>query len=179
MVFLQTLLSFALCLALATAPEARAMQNADSGITSSQQEVTRLVVRKAERRLYLLDRKDQVVRSYAIMLGPNPVGHKMESGDGKTPEGKYIIDARNENSAYQRSLRISYPNETDLRRARKAGVSAGGDIFIHAKPNGKSWMWWKYKEGKDWTEGCIAVSNQDMQEIWNLVGEGTEIVIKP
>ncbi len=155
------------------------MQSADTGAERQQTIVARIVVRKAERRLYLLDAQDNTVRSYAIMLGPNPVGHKMEMGDGRTPEGKYIIDARNENSAYQRSLRISYPDDADRNDARKRGVSPGGDIFIHGKPNGKSWMWWKYKEGKDWTEGCIAVSNQDMHEIWELVGEGTEIVIEP
>lgn len=154
------------------------MQNSDFGLAQPQ-EVAHLVVRKAERRLYLLDDQNNVIRSYTIMLGPNPVGHKRETGDGRTPEGRYIIDARNENSAYQRSLRISYPNQTDISRAKKAGVSPGGDIFIHGKPNGKSWMWWKYKEGKDWTEGCIAVSNDDMQEIWELVNEGTEIVIEP
>jgi murein L,D-transpeptidase YafK len=178
MVFLHALLSLAFCLALAAGPASHAMQNSDSGLAQPQ-DVARLVVRKAERRLYLLDDRDNVMRSYGIMLGPNPVGHKMETGDGRTPEGRYIIDARNENSAYQRSLRISYPNAADKSRAKKAGVSPGGDIFIHGKPNGKSWMWWKYKEGKDWTEGCIAVSNDDMQEIWTLVGEGTEITIEP
>ena len=177
MALAHALLSLALCLVLMAGPETLAMQTADTSV--EQPAVTRILIKKSERRLYLLDQEDRVLRSYAVMLGPNPVGHKMESGDGRTPEGRYIIDARNENSAYQRSLRISYPNDTDKKRAQKAGVSPGGDIFIHGKPNGKSWMWWKYKEGRDWTQGCIAVSNDDMQEIWTLVSDGTEIMIAP
>lgn len=141
--------------------------------------IARVLVKKTERRLYLLDPQGYAVRSYPVMLGPNPAGHKQQEGDGKTPEGKYVIDTRNENSDYTLSLRISYPNDSDKKRARQAGVSPGGDIFIHGKPSGKSWMWWKYKESQNWTQGCIAVSNDAIQDIWNLVSDGTEIIIEP
>jgi murein L,D-transpeptidase YafK len=136
-------------------------------------------VYKSERRMDLLDAKGNPLRSYQVSLGKNPVGHKARAGDGRTPEGKYFIDARNDKSNFFLSLRLSYPSRSDRTRAKKDGVSPGGDIFIHGLPNGKSWMFWKYNKKRDWTNGCIAVDNDEIKEIWNLVADGTPIVIEP
>ncbi|MBI1214851.1 MAG: L,D-transpeptidase family protein [Alphaproteobacteria bacterium] len=141
--------------------------------------VTRVLVHKKDREMLLLDAKGHIVRLYKIALGWSPVGDKHSEGDGRTPEGRYRIDARNVNSKYYKSLRISYPDRADVRSARRRGVSPGGNIFIHGKPNGKSWMWWKYGKGRDWTDGCIAVTDDEINEIWNLVPDGTPIDIKP
>jgi murein L,D-transpeptidase YafK len=131
----------------------------------------RIIVNKARREMMLL-RGHSILRSYRIALGPDPVGHKQQEGDGKTPEGRYLIDWRNPKSRYHLSLRISYPNAADLARAQAAGVPPGGDIMIHGLKDDER------REG-DWTQGCIAVTNEEMDEIWNLVAEGTEIWIEP
>lgn len=141
--------------------------------------VREVVVYKSERRLELRAYDDSIVRNYRIALGFAPEGHKQKMGDGRTPEGRYYIDARNPDSKYHLSLRVSYPAPEDKSRARKAGVNPGGDIFIHGMPNGKEWMTWKYNTKQDWTEGCIAISNRDIREIWNLVPDGTPITIYP
>src|SRR5690606_36772582 len=111
-------------------------------------------VLKGERRMELLDQYGNVVRRYRIALGKNPVGHKEFEGDNRTPEGSYTIDARNPNSDYFLSLRVSYPSKSDRQRAKKNGLKPGGDIFIRGQPNCKSWMWWKYSTKRDWTNGC-------------------------
>ena len=136
-----------------------------------------ILVEKAARKLHLL-RNGQIFKSYDISLGFSPVGHKQKEGDGKTPEGSYIISGRNPHSAYYLSLRISYPNARDRENARKRKVSPGGDIMIHGLPNrlpflGKSHLL------KDWTAGCIAVTNEEIAEIWSLVPDNTPIEIKP
>lgn len=136
-------------------------------------------VYKAERRMDLLDKRGNPIRSYHISLGKTPVGDKKFEGDGKTPEGKYIIDARNERSNFHLSLRISYPNPSDMWRAKKDNAKPGGNIFIHGLPNGKGWKLWKYRKGNDWTDGCIAVYNHEIKEIWHLVQDGTPIIIRP
>jgi murein L,D-transpeptidase YafK len=120
----------------------------------------------------LLLRGESVVRSYRIALGREPFGHKVQEGDGRTPEGSYLIDRRNPRSAYHLSLHISYPNEADRARAAALGIDPGGDIMIHGLSNGER------KEG-DWTRGCIAVTNEEMDEIWELVEDGTPIEINP
>jgi len=120
----------------------------------------------------LLLRGESVLRQYRVALGRNPVGHKDREGDGRTPEGRYVIDRRNPNSRYHLSLRISYPNADDVARARAAGAEPGGDIMIHGLKDGER------REG-DWTLGCIAVTDEEMDEIWGLVAEGTPIVIEP
>lgn len=142
-------------------------------------QAAQIIVYKGERRMDLLDAQGFPIRSYQVSLGKNPVGDKQKMGDNRTPEGAYTIDWRNPNSQYHLSLRISYPNKSDMWRAKRQGVNPGGDIFIHGAPNGKSWQLWKYNKGKDWTNGCIAVSNSEMREIWNLVPDGTPILIKP
>ncbi|ENV64844.1 hypothetical protein F949_00233 [Acinetobacter junii NIPH 182] len=143
--------------------------------------VTTIEVFKQQRQLKL-KHHDQVIRSYPIRLGFNPVGHKQFEGDGKTPEGTYTIDWRNLQSAYYKSLHISYPNANDLAYAKQRQKSAGGDVMIHgtvptpatAFPASATYM-----PRKDWTLGCIAVTNADMDEIWQLVKNGTQIIIHP
>lgn len=142
--------------------------------------VDQVVVYKAKRELHLLH-KDRILKRYQIALGKNTVGHKQQEGDSRTPEGRYVLDWRNPKSKYYLSVHISYPNEADKKRAKELGVSPGGDIFIHGYPNGTSGaMWSRYWFlGKDWTDGCIAVSNKAMDEIWTLVPNGTPIEIFP
>ena len=143
--------------------------------------VTTIEVFKQQRQLKL-KHHDQIIRSYPIRLGFNPMGHKQFEGDGKTPEGTYTIDWRNPQSAYYKSLHISYPNPNDLAYAKQRQKSAGGDVMIHgtvptpatALPASSTYM-----PRKDWTLGCIAVTNADMDEIWQLVKNGTQIIIHP
>ncbi|HUQ49529.1 MAG TPA: L,D-transpeptidase family protein [Terriglobales bacterium] len=132
---------------------------------------------KHERQLHLL-RSGKVIKSYKLALGGAPVGHKEKQGDQKTPEGLYIIDSRNPNSQFHKSLHISYPNAADRARARRLKVHPGGDIFIHGL--GKAFASiGKDHSLKDWTLGCIAVTNEEIEEIWRLVPNGTPIEIKP
>jgi murein L,D-transpeptidase YafK len=135
----------------------------------------KVVVLKSYRKLLLM-KGDEVLKTYIVSLGGNPVGAKIRQGDNKTPEGTYILDRHNANSQYHRSIHISYPNSDDLARARKLGVSPGGELFIHGLPNdfhGDS------EALGDWTEGCIAVTNAEIDEIWRAVPDGTPIEIKP
>jgi murein L,D-transpeptidase YafK len=135
-------------------------------------EVTRIEVRKAERQMTLYS-GDRVLRTYPIALGSNPVGHKRHEGDGRTPEGDYIIDRRNPRSAFHLSLGISYPQRSDKLVAREAGLHPGGDIFIHGQAG-------KHRgRGRDWTEGCIAVTDREIEEIYAMVRVGTPIRILP
>jgi murein L,D-transpeptidase YafK len=139
--------------------------------------VQRVVVNKGRRELLLIAGQS-VLRSYRIALGFDPVGHKLQEGDGRTPEGRYIIDWRNPGSAYHLSLRISYPNEADRQRAAQQGVDPGGEIMIHGLPNGVDSAERGHPE-RDWTRGCIAVSDVEIEEIWNLVEDGTAVEINP
>jgi murein L,D-transpeptidase YafK len=132
--------------------------------------VDRVVVRKAARELLLLS-GESVVRSYRVALGRSPEGHKEREGDGRTPEGRYTIDRRNPKSKYHLSLHISYPNEADTERARAGGVDPGCDIMIHGVKPGID------HPASDWTQGCIAVSDAEMDELWELVADGTPIEI--
>jgi L,D-peptidoglycan transpeptidase YkuD (ErfK/YbiS/YcfS/YnhG family) len=137
----------------------------------------RVLIEKKERRLTLLA-KGEVIKTYKIALGGDPVGPKVMQGDNKTPEGVYTIDSRNNNSEYHLSLHISYPNEIDKKRAKELGVSPGGDIMIHGIKNGLGWVGASHAE-VDWTKGCIAVTDEEMQEIYRLVPNGTVVVIMP
>jgi len=142
--------------------------------------VDRVLVKKGERRLEL-HKDGQVYRTYKISLGDNPRGHKLMEGDERTPEGNYILDWRNPNSSYYKSIHVSYPNALDRSVARSLGVSPGGMIMIHGLPNwlSSSRLAEEYRR-LDWTNGCIAVgSNQEMEEIWRLVRDGTPITILP
>lgn len=135
-------------------------------------EVTRVLVFKERHKMYLLH-NNKVLEQYHIELGFAPVGHKAIEGDGKTPEGEYLIDRRNPNSAFYLSIGISYPNEADRAKALELGELPGGDIFIHGgRRRGDP-------EGADWTAGCISVSNRQMKGIYAMVKDGTRISIYP
>jgi murein L,D-transpeptidase YafK len=137
----------------------------------------RVVVYKARREM-MLYRDGKAIRTYRIALGRTPVGPKRREGDGKTPEGDYVVDGRLARSQFHRALHISYPAAADRERARRAGVSPGGDIMIHGLPNGQGAIGAAHRQS-DWTEGCIAVTNEEIEEIWRLVANGTPIRIEP
>ena len=118
------------------------------------------------------------MRSFRVALGNVPVGAKQRAGDGRTPEGQYWISGRNPRSRYYRSLQISYPSPSDRVAAQRAGRETGGDIMIHGLPRGAGWIG-KHHAGFDWTRGCIAVTNEEIDEIWELVSDGTPIEIRP
>lgn len=141
------------------------------------QTADRVLVVKSARTLYLLN-NNQVIERIPIALGQNPVGAKRERGDMRTPEGHYVLDQRNPKSQFYRSIRISYPNDEDRAAARKRGVSPGGDIMIHGLPNGQGHVGAKHRM-KDWTLGCIAVTNEEMDVIWRMVKDNTPIEIRP
>ncbi|WP_269932138.1 L,D-transpeptidase family protein [Aminobacter sp. HY435] len=134
-------------------------------------------VNKSERKLELVS-GERVVRSYGIALGANPVGHKLQEGDERTPEGRYVLDWRNPDSAFTKSIHISYPDADDVAAAKRAGVEAGGMIMIHGQSKGFGWWSW-LMQLYDWTNGCIAVTDEDMAEIWQMVENGTPIEINP
>ncbi|MCC5955653.1 MAG: L,D-transpeptidase family protein [Natronohydrobacter sp.] len=135
-------------------------------------EVTRIVVNKGERRMHLYHH-NQRLRSFRVQLGGNPIGHKQREGDRRTPEGDYIIDRRNPNSAFHLSIGISYPNEMDRARAEANGWRPGGDIFIHGQGP-------RFQRARgDWTDGCIAVTDRQMEDIYAMVRDGTPIRINP
>jgi murein L,D-transpeptidase YafK len=136
-----------------------------------------ILVDKSDREMTLY-RHGQELRRFDISLGANPVGHKRYEGDRRTPEGVYIIDARNPNSSFHLSLRISYPNRRVAESARALGLNPGGQIMIHGMPNDPRSPT-PAKFTFDWTDGCIAVADDEMEEIWNLVEVGTVIEIKP
>lgn len=137
----------------------------------------RIYVEKAKRTLTLY-RKNESLETYKISLGTAPVGHKEKEGDGKTPEGRYTIDYRNARSQFHRALHISYPAAADKAHARALGVSPGGDVMIHGLGKGFAWMG-ALHAAKDWTLGCIAVTNEEIEEIWRAVPDGTPIEIVP
>jgi murein L,D-transpeptidase YafK len=136
-----------------------------------------IVVDKAQRTLTLYHRGTPV-RAYLVALGQQPVGDKIRRGDMRTPEGLFRIEARNPRSRYHLALRISYPDAAHSARARALGVSPGGDIMIHGLPKRQAWVGSGHREF-DWTEGCIAVTNAEIEEIWSAVRFGTPIHIKP
>jgi len=134
-------------------------------------EVTSVVVNKGARSLYLLHH-GEILEGYKVDLGFAPEGHKEVEGDGRTPEGTYLIDRRNPNSQFHLSLGISYPNAADVQRARALGKKPGGDIFIHGQPVA-------YRPKRpDWTAGCIAVKNREIEQIYAMVRNGTPITLR-
>lgn len=120
----------------------------------------------------------QVLKSYHVVFGANPHGHKEQEGDQRTPEGRYTLDYKKSDSAYYKAIRISYPNREDTASARKRGVSPGGQIMIHGQKNGRSWLA-PFAQLFNWTDGCIAVTDAEMEEIWQAVKVGTPIEILP
>ncbi len=137
----------------------------------------RVLIEKKKRRLTLMSR-GEVLKTYRIALGGNPNGPKERQGDNKTPEGTYVIDSRNRDSRYHLSLHISYPNEKDKQRAKELGVSPGGDVMIHGTKKGFSWAG-EFHTKVDWTKGCIAVTDEEIEEIEKLVPDGTIVEIRP
>jgi len=141
--------------------------------------VDQVVVKKSERKMQLIH-NGEVVREYRIALGAQPRGHKMEQGDERTPEGDYVLDWRNPSSLYYKSIHVSYPNERDIRFARFMESDPGGMIMIHGQPDYLRSARIKAEyQRRDWTDGCIAVQNDEMDEIWRAVRDGTPIRILP
>jgi murein L,D-transpeptidase YafK len=135
----------------------------------------RIVVEKNARRLFLM-RDGAIIAGYSVALGAEPAGDKQQEGDERTPEGLYTIDYKNAQSAYHLSLHISYPDGEDRAEARRLGVSPGGDIMIHGLPNRLGFIGGLHRL-MDWTDGCIAVTNDEIEEIWAKVAVGTPIEI--
>ena len=137
----------------------------------------RIVVMKSARTLTLMS-DGKTLKTYKVALGAQPIGAKERQGDHKTPEGNYIIDAKVEHSRFHRALHISYPNQADRDRARKLGVSPGGAVEIHGLGDKFGWIGARHR-AYDWTDGCIAVTNAEIEEIWRLVPVGTRVEILP
>ncbi len=136
-----------------------------------------MLVRKGERRLYLL-RQDRVIAEYPVRLGLNPYGHKRHEGDFRTPEGVYRLVRRNPRSEFFLSIQVSYPNQEDWAVAKEGGRAPGGSIMIHGQPNVPRKPA-AYYTNQDWTDGCIALSNSDMVDVWLRTGVGIPIEIRP
>jgi murein L,D-transpeptidase YafK len=147
-------------------------------LAASGSKADRVVIEKNQRLLILL-RGDTPLRTYRVALGAAPKGAKRFEGDQRTPEGVYRIDYRNHRSNFHRALRISYPSEADRVRALEMGENPGGQIMIHGLKNGQGWMGSRHLGSGDWTDGCIAVTNEEMDEIWSLVDLGTTVEIRP
>ena len=146
-------------------------------VASTTEKADGVLVIKQEGRLYLL-KKGKRFASFKVTFGANPVGHKQAQGDQRTPEGRYMLDYKNSNSKFYKSIHISYPNAQDKANARRKKVDPGGDIMIHGQTNG--WEWASvFMQFVDWTDGCIALSNRDMDKVWDAVDPGTPIEIRP
>ena len=137
----------------------------------------RVIVMKKERKLTLMSQR-KVLKTYKVALGGDPIGAKARQGDHKTPEGVYRLDRRNAQSKFYKSVHISYPDAKDTAQARKMGVSPGGDVYVHGLPNGYKWVGANHRL-KDWTDGCVAVTDEEIDEIWKVVPNGTPIEIRP
>ena len=133
-------------------------------------------VDKSENIMYLLD-NNKVIKEYHVVFGENPKGHKEQEGDKKTPEGSYILDYKKDNSSFYRAMHISYPNKQDIENATSKGVSAGGFIMVHGQRNWFSWLS-PITQRFNWTNGCIALTNSEMDEFMDLVKTGTKIYIE-
>lgn len=148
-----------------------------SVLPTPQQRATRVLVLKKEHKMELFS-GETVIKTYTVALGRGGLAAKQRQGDHLTPEGLYQIDRRNKNSRFYRALHVSYPNEIDRERARKLGVDPGGDIMIHGITNGLGWLGSVHRM-IDWTNGCIAVTDAQMDEIWLMVPDGTPVEIRP
>jgi murein L,D-transpeptidase YafK len=141
------------------------------------QKADAVLVVKSENRLYLINEGERFA-SFPVTFGANPVGHKQERGDERTPEGNYLLDYKNANSKFYKSIHISYPNEQDRSRARKSGVDLGGRRIIKKQKNGLEWATIIVQLFR-WTDGCVALSNGNMDKVWEAVDSGTPIEIRP
>ncbi len=169
---MRSLLVFSLLVMMISSPARKAETE-----SSREETVDKIVIEKAARLLTLYHGQD-TIRTYSIALGVRPAGKKQCHGDMRTPEGQYVIDWRNRNSRYHRSLHISYPNDEDRLAAKNLGCDPGGNIMIHGLPKGLGWMG-KTHSTLDWTAGCIAVTNEEIEEIWDMVPDGTPVEISP
>lgn len=138
-------------------------------------EVDHVMVDKSERKMQIFN-KGVLVRTFNVALGANSKGHKQQEGDEKTPEGEYTLDYKKEDSSFYRAMHISYPNNIDRQNAKARGVSPGGFIMVHGQRNGFSWLS-PITQNFNWTNGCIALKNSEMDEFMTLVSEGTKITI--
>jgi len=146
-------------------------------IAEAAQKADSVLVIKSENRLYLM--KDGLAfASFQATFGANPVGHKQMQGDERTPEGHYILDYKNPNSQFYKSIHVSYPNAQDRKNARRLGVDPGGDIMIHGQANGWGWAS-PVAQFLPWTDGCVALSDRNMDKVWEAVDPGTPIEIRP
>jgi murein L,D-transpeptidase YafK len=161
----------------ATVLAASILGRADAQQSTAVAKVDRILVVKSTRTMTLFS-GDKALKTYQIALGGEPVGAKEKEGDHRTPEGWYTIDSKNSKSQFHLALHVSYPNDTDRARARKLGVHPGGAIMIHGLPKEFAWMGSLHRR-TDWTDGCIAVTNLEIEEIWRLVPVGTPIEIRP
>ena len=132
---------------------------------------------KSDHKLQLIS-SGHVLKEFKIALGGNPIGHKMQEGDGKTPEGLYVLDYKKSDSAFYKAFHISYPNPVDIASAKSRGVNPGGAIMIHGQKNGFGWLS-RLSQRFDWTNGCVALHNSDMDTLWASVKEGTQVEIRP
>ena len=148
-----------------------------AGAAYSEQAADMVIVEKSESRLYLM-RAGEAIASFHVVFGSNPKGHKQQQGDERTPEGQYVLGYKNAGSAFYKSIHISYPNAKDREEARKRGVRPGGDIMIHGQKNGYG-QFAIIAQRFNWTNGCIALSDRDMDLVWNAVKPGTPIEIRP
>lgn len=151
--------------------------SANSSEPSRIANVTSVVVEKSDRELHLMAGA-QIIKTYRVALGGSPVGSKQVEGDGRTPEGHYVIDSRNPKSSFHKSLHLSYPSASDIEHAARLGRRPGGNIMIHGIKNGLGWIG-RLHRTSDWTQGCIAVTDEEIEEIWVSVADGTPIEIKP
>jgi murein L,D-transpeptidase YafK len=162
---------------LATALLRAPFGHAEQPVASGHERADSVLVVKSERKLYLL-KAGRILKSVDVSLGLVPAGPKQREGDFRTPEGRYSLESRNVDSDYFLSILVSYPSDSDRERARKQGVEPGGQIMIHGLPNVPRYEPAHY-QGTDWTDGCIAVSNSDMVDIWLMTSESTPIEIRP
>jgi len=139
--------------------------------------IDRILVEKSKRQLSIF-RDGKKLKTYRVALGQNPIGPKQEEGDMKTPEGIYQIDGRNPKSDFHLALHISYPSDEDMARAAERGASAGCDIMIHGITNGMGWIGAAHRE-KDWTAGCVALTDEEIEQLWRVTPDGTIIEIRP
>lgn len=134
-------------------------------------------VKKSESKLYLV-RAGVPYATFHVVFGKNPQGHKQQEGDERTPEGRYVLDYKKDDSAFYKSIHISYPNAKDIAQAQQRGVSPGGAVMIHGQKNGLGWLA-PVAQLVNWTDGCIALTNEEMQAVWEAVDAGTPIEIEP
>lgn len=144
---------------------------------AKESDVNKVMIVKSQNRMVLLS-DSKIIKQFHVVFGANPTGHKKQEGDEKTPEGTYILDYKKSDSAYYKAIHISYPNKADILAAKNQAVSPGGMIMIHGQKNGFGWLEF-ITQKFNWTDGCVALTNSDMEEVWQLITKGTQITILP